>query len=155
MTQAAGQCKMATRKNREFKTGARPKERKSKSADDYAFPSEQERLPLHIPGTYQVAMGTGEEIVAWFREVPRNTQAILITFSNDESYRMYGPILWHVAHKLPVMGARIQRRRFERLVDALTQLLLAQPRAVSEVVSGAKGAPAKGALPRRRRGHAE
>jgi hypothetical protein len=155
MTWAERQCKMATRKNRGSKIGPRPKERKSKSADGYAFPSEQERLPLHIPGTYQVAMGTGEEIVAWFREVPPNTQAILITFSDEDSYRVHGPILWHVAHQLPVIVARIQRRRSEQLIDALTQLLLAQPRAVSEVVSGVKAAPAKGALPRRRRGHAE
>src|ERR1700752_3319769 len=155
MTRAARQGKMGTRKNREFKTGERPNETKTKSPEDNALPSEQQRLPLHIPGTYQVAMGTGEEIVAWFRKVPRNTQAILTTFSNEDSYRMYGPIFWHVAHKVPEIVARIQRRRFEQLVDALTQLLLPQPRAVSEVVSGAKAAPAKGALPRRRRGHAE
>ena len=112
---------MATRKDRKSKTEQRPKQRKSKAADEYAFPSEQERLPLHIPGTYQVAMGTGEEIVAWLRGVPRNTQAILITFSNEASYRVNGPIFWHMAHKLPEIVARIQRRRFEQLVDGLTQ----------------------------------
>ena len=100
-------------------------------------------------------MGTGEEIAAWLRGVPRNTQAILITFSHEASYRMYGPILWHVAHKLPEILARIQRRRFERLVVALTQLLLSRPRAVSAAVSGAKVTPAKGGPPRRRRGYAE
>jgi hypothetical protein len=143
---------MATRKDRKSKTEPRSKQRKSKFAGECAFPSEQERLPLHIPGTYQVAMGTGEEIVAWLREVPRNTQAILITFSNEARYRMYGPILWHVAHKLPEIVAHIQRRRFEQLVDAVTQLLLARPGAVSAAVSGAKVTSAKGALPRRWRG---
>jgi hypothetical protein len=112
---------MATRKSREFKTGRRPKERKSKSADDYALPSEQERLPPHIPGGWNVAMGSGEEIVAWLRRVPRNTQAILILFSNEASYKKYGPIVWHVARELPEIVARIQRRRFEQLIDELTQ----------------------------------
>jgi hypothetical protein len=97
-------------------------------------------------------MGTGEEMVAWLRGAPRNTQAILITFSHEASYRMYGAIFWHVAHKLPEIVARIQHRRFEQLVDALTQLLLARPGAVSAAVSGAKVTSAKGALPRRRRG---
>src|SRR4051794_6599271 len=99
----------------------------SKLAGDHAFPSEQERLPPHIPGTYQLAMGTGEEIAAWLRGVSRNTHAILITFSHEASYRMYGPILWHVAHKLPEILARIQRRRFEQLLVALTQLSVALP----------------------------
>ena len=111
---------MATRKDRKSKTEPRSKQRKSKVADECAFPSQQERLPPHIPGGYQVAMGTGEEIVAWLRGVPRNTQAILISFSNEASYRIYGPIFWHVVHKLPEIVARIQRRRFEQLVDALT-----------------------------------
>lgn len=100
-------------------------------------------------------MGTGEEIAAWLRGVPRNTQTILITFSHEASYRMYGPILWHVAHKLPEVRARIQRRRFEQLVDALTQLSVALPGAVSGAVSGARVTPEKGPLPRRRRGSAE
>ena len=143
---------MATRKNREFKTAPRPKERKSKAAVDYAFPSEQERLPLHIPGTYQVAMGTDEEMVAWLRGVPRNTPAILIPFPNEASYRVYGPIFWHVAHKLPEIVVRIQRRRFEKLVDLLTQLLLELPRAVPRVVRGAGVIPTKGKLQRRRQG---
>ena len=155
MTQAKGKSEMATRKDRKSKTESPPKRGKSKLAVDYAFPSEQERLPLHIPGTYQVAMGTGEETVAWLRGVPGNTQAILITFSNEASYRMYGPILWHVAHKLPEILGRIQRRRIEQLVVALTQLLLSRPRTVSAAVSGAKVTPAKGAPPRRRRGYAE
>lgn len=142
---------MATRKDRESKTEPRSKQRKSKLAGDYAFPSEQERLPLHIPGTYQVAMGTGEEIVAWLQTVPQNTQAILITFSHEASYRKYGPILWHVAHKLPEILPRIQRRRFEQLVDALTELSLSRPIAVSAAVSGGKVPPARRGPPRRRR----
>ena len=146
---------MATRKDRKSKAVPRSKQRKSILAGECAFPSEQERLPLHIPGTDQVAMGTGEEIMAWSRGVPRDTQAILITFSNEASYRMYGSIFWHVAHKLPEIVKRIQRRRFEQLVDALTQLLLSRPRAVSAAVSGAKVTPAKGGPPRRRRGYAE
>ena len=146
---------MATRKDRKPKTEPPSKQRKSKLAGECAFPSEQERLPLHIPGTYQVAMGTDEEMLAWLRGVQRDAQAILITLSNEASYRMYGPILWHVAHKLPEILARIQRRRFEQLVVALTQILLSRPRAVSAAVSGAKVTPAKGAPPRRRRGYAE
>ena len=82
-------------------------------------------------------MGTGEEIVTWLRGVPGNDRAILIPFPNETSYRLYGPIFWHVANKLPEIVARIQRRRFEELVDALTQSLLTQPRAVSEADSGA------------------
>jgi hypothetical protein len=115
---------MSTRKDRKSKTEQLPKERKPKAADEHAFPSEQERLPLHIPGAYQLAMGTGEEIVAWLRSVPQNTQVILIYFSNESSYRTYGPAFWHVAHKLPEIVARNQRRRLERRVDALTQVLL-------------------------------
>jgi hypothetical protein len=94
-------------------------------------------------------MGTGKEIAAWLRGVPGNDRAILIPFPNEASYRIYGPIFWHVAHKLPEIVARIQRCRFEQLVDALTQLLLAQPGAVPTVVSGAGVTPAKRALPRR------
>jgi hypothetical protein len=138
---------MATRKDRKSKTEPRSKQRKSRLAGDPTFPSDQERLPLHIPGTYQVAMGTGEEIAAWLRGVPQNTQAILITFSHEASYRIYGPLLWHVVHKLPEILARIQRRRFEQLVVALTELLLSRPRAVSAAVSGAKVTPEKGAPP--------
>jgi hypothetical protein len=112
---------MATFKDRKSKTEHRPKQRKSKAADEYACPSEQERLPLHIPGAYQVAMGTREEIVAWLQTVPGNTQAILIHFSDEASYGIYGPIFWHLAQELPEIVARIQRRRFEQLVDGLTQ----------------------------------
>jgi len=140
---------MATRKNRKTETSPRPKERKSKAAVDYAFPSKQERLPPHISGAYQVAMGTREEILAWMREVPRNTQTILIPFLNKASYRTYGPIFWHVAHVLPEIVARIQRRRFEQLVDALTQLSVAPPGAVSAAPSDAKVKPTKEAPPRR------
>ena len=143
---------MATSKDRKSKTEPWSKQRKSKLAGECAFPSEQERLPLHIPGTYQVAMGTGGEIVAWLRRVPRNIQAILIPFSDEASYRMYGPIFWHVAHKLPEIVERVQRRRFEKLVDALTRLSLVQPGAVSAAVPGAAVTPAKGALPRPWRG---
>ena len=78
---------MATRESRDFKTGPRPKQRKSKITDDYQFPREEERLPLHIPRACNVAMGDGEEIVTWLRRVPRNTQAILILFPNEASYR--------------------------------------------------------------------
>lgn len=146
---------MATRKDRKSKTEPPSTRRISKLAGDYAFPSEQERLPVQIPGTHQVAMGTGEEIVAWLRGVPRNTQAILITFSNEASYRMYGPIFWHVTHKLPEIVAGGQRRRFEQLVVGLTQLLLARPGTLSAGGSGAKVTPSKGGPPRRRRGYAE
>ena len=143
---------MATSKDRKSKTEPWSKQRKSKLAGECAFPSEQERLPLHIPGTYQVAMGTGGEIVAWLRRVPRNIQAILIPFSDEARYRMYGPIFWHVAHKLPEIVARIQRRRFEKLVDALTQSFLMRPGAVSAAVPSTRVAPAKAALSRRWRG---
>ena len=122
MTHMERQCKMASRKSREFKTGPRPKQKKSKLADEFVLPSEQERLPVHIPGTYQVAMGSREEIGVWLQSVPRHAQAILVEFSNEASYRICGPIFWHVALKLPEIVARIQRRRFEQLVDALTQL---------------------------------
>jgi hypothetical protein len=137
---------MATRKDQKFKSEPRSKQRKSKLADECAFPSEQERLPLHIPGTYQVAMGTDEEMGTWLRGVPRNTPAILIPFSNEASYRVYGPIFWHVSHKLPDIVARIQRRRFERLVDSLTQLSMALSRAVPKLVPGAGAIPTKGRL---------
>ena len=112
---------MSTRKDRKSNTEQLPKRRKPKPADEYAFPSEQERLPVHIPGAYQVAMGTREEIGVWLQAVPRNAQAILIQFSDEASYRTYGPFFWYIAHRLPEIVARIQRRRFERLVDALTQ----------------------------------
>jgi hypothetical protein len=121
---------MATRKDQNSKTEPRSKQRKSKLAGECAIPSEQEWLPLHIPGTYQVATGTGEEIMSWLRGVPGNDRGILILFPNEASYRVYGPIFLHVAHKLPEIVERVQRRRFEQLVDALTQLLLAQPGAV-------------------------
>jgi hypothetical protein len=89
-------------------------------------------------------MGTDEEMVAWLRGVPRNTPTILIPFPNEASYRVYGPIFWHVAHKLPEIVARIQRRRFEQLVDSLTQLLLELPKDVPKVVPGASVIPTKG-----------
>jgi hypothetical protein len=117
---------MANRKNREFKTEPRPKHRKSKIADEYPFPSPQERLPPVIPGACNVGMGDGEEIVAWLRKFPQNRQVILIRFPNEASYRMHGPIFWHVVRQLPEIVARIQRRRFEQLVDALMQLKLHQ-----------------------------
>ena len=112
---------MATRKSRELKTGPLAKQRKSRVTDEYAFPSQQERLPPHIPGGCNAAIGSREEIMAWLRAVPGNTQAILISFSNEASFRMYGPIFWHAVHELPEIVARIRRRRFEQLVDALTQ----------------------------------
>jgi hypothetical protein len=117
---------MATRRNREFKTEPRPKQRKSKITDEYPFPSPQERLPPFIPGACNVAMGNGEEIVAWLRGLPQNTQVILIPFPNEASYRKYGPILWHVVRQLPDTAARIRRRRFEQLIDALMELKLRQ-----------------------------
>jgi hypothetical protein len=110
---------MATRENRKSRTGPRPKEPESEDAVDSAFPSEQERLPLHIPGAHQVAMGTREEIMTWLGGFPQNMQVVLITFPNDDSYRTYGPIFWHVVRQLPEIVARIGRRRFEQLVDAL------------------------------------
>lgn len=112
-------------KSRKSKTDPRLKEMQSKAAVDYAFPSE-ERLPLHILGAHQVAMGTREEIVTWLRRVPQKTQVILILFPNEAGYRMYGPIFWHVARQLPEILARIRRRRFEQLVNALTELKLRQ-----------------------------
>ena len=121
MTWSEGQCRMANRESRKSKKEARAKQRKSRVTDEYAFPSQQERLPPHIPGGCNVAMGSGEEIVAWLRVVPGNTPAILISFSNEASFRMYGPIFWHVVHELPEIVERIRRRRFEQLVDALTQ----------------------------------
>ena len=146
---------MATRKDRKFQTEPRSKQRKSKLADECTLPSKQERLPLHIPGTYQVATGTGVEIVTWLRGVPGNHRAILISFPNEASYRVYGPVFWQVANKLPGIVERIQRRRFEELVDALTQLFLTQPGTVSAAVPSTRVAPAKGALPRPRRGDAK
>lgn len=143
---------MAKRKVRKSQTEPRSKQRKSKLADKCALPSEQERLPLRIPGAYQVTTGTAEEIVTWLGGVSDNGRAILIPFPNETSYRVYGPIFWHVANKLPEIVERIQRRSFEQLVDALTQLLLAQPGAVSAAVPGAAVTPTKGALPRPWRG---
>jgi hypothetical protein len=104
---------MATSKDRKSKTEPRPKQRRSKLDEECAFPSEQERLPFQIPGSYQAAMGTGEEIAVWLRTVPRNTQAILIAFVNEASYRIYGPIFWHIASKLPEIVTRVQHREFE------------------------------------------
>jgi hypothetical protein len=139
---------MATRKSREFKTGPPPKQRQSKVSNEYAFPSEQERLPVHIPGAYQVAMGTQEEIMAWLQGVPPTSHAILISFSDEASFKKYGPIFWYVAHELPEVVARVRRRRFEQLVDALTQLLLAAPGRVSAASSDSKARPKKRVLPR-------
>jgi hypothetical protein len=144
---------LAKRKDQKHKAEPRPS--KSKLADNYAIPSDQERLPVHVPGTYQVAMGTGAEIVNWFREVSGNTQAILIRFPGEESYKAYGPILWDVANKLPKIVARTQRRKFEQLVDALTDLSLAWAGAESANTSGARIAGAKKALRRRRRENTE
>lgn len=135
---------MVRSKDRKSKTESRAKQRKTKLAGVCAFPSEQERLPLHAPGAYLVAMGTGAEIVNWLGQAPRNTKVILLPFSDEASYRVYGPIFWHVAHKLPEIVARTQRRKFEQLVDALTQLSLAVPGAESAEVSRARVTPAKG-----------
>jgi len=117
---------MATRKNRASKTGPRPRKMQSKAVVNFAFPSGQERLPLLIPGAYQVAMGAREEIVTWLRRVPQNTQAILILFPNEAGYRVYGPIFWHVVHQLPEIVAHMRHRRLEQLVSALMQLKLRQ-----------------------------
>lgn len=108
-------------KDKERKSGTKQpqKRKKSKLAGGFAFPSDQERLPAHIPGTYQVAMGTSEEVADWLRGVSPNTQAVLVIFSNEASYRTCAPIFWHVAHILPEIIARVQRRNFEKLVDAL------------------------------------
>lgn len=65
---------MATRKSRELKTGSRLKQRKSKVTDECKFPGQQERLPLNIPGAYEVAMGTREEVLAWLQRVPGNSK---------------------------------------------------------------------------------
>ena len=140
---------MATSKDRKSKTEPRSKQGEQKLAGECALPSEQERLPLRIPGNFQVAMGTDEEIVAWLGGVSGNGRAILISFPNEASYRRYGPIFWHVAHKLPEIVERVQRRRFEKLVDALTRLSLVQPEAASAAGSGTSVTRAKRALPRR------
>ena len=128
---------MTISNDRNSETKPRHKRNISKLADKFAFPGDHERLPLHVPEAYQVAMGTGDEIVNWLRQVSGNTQAILIPFSNEASYRVYGPIFWHVANKLPQVVERNQRRKLEQLVDALTQLSLAQPEALSAAGSGA------------------
>ena len=143
---------MATRKDRKSKTVPRSKQRESKFADYCTLPSEQERLPLRIPGAYQVATGTAEELVTWMGEVSDNEQAILIPFADEESYRRYGPIYWHAAQILPKIVARVQRRRIEKLVDVLTEILLEQPGVVSATLPGARVPPVKGAKPRRWRG---
>ena len=117
---------MATRKSREFKTGPRPKQRKSKIAGEYPFPSLQERLPSLVAGDCNTAMGDGEKIVTWLGGFPQDTQVILISFPNEASYRTYGPTFWNVVRQLPEVVARIRRRRFEQLVDALMQLTLRQ-----------------------------
>lgn len=61
---------MTTRKDRKSKTEPRSKQRKSEIAGEFAFPSEQERLPLHISGAYQVAMGTGGRSQLGYEEFP-------------------------------------------------------------------------------------
>jgi hypothetical protein len=110
---------MAGRKNRESKTAPQVKDMEAGASADWAFPSKQERLPPQTMGTHQVATGTREEISAWLQKVPRNTGVILIHFSNEASYKRYGPLFWYVARELPKIVARVQRRRFEQLVDAL------------------------------------
>ena len=101
-----------------------PKNRKKKSrtAVDDTFPSKQERLPLLVQESYQVAMGTHAEIVSWLRVVPRNSHVILISFSNEASFKKHGLVFWHVACQLTEIVGRIRRRRFEQLVDALVLL---------------------------------
>jgi hypothetical protein len=110
------------RKSREFKTGPELKQKESKMTEERKFPDQQERLPLNITGAYEVAMGTREEVMAWLQRVPGNSHAILISFSNEASFRVYGPIYWHVVRELPETVSRIQRRRLKQLVDALTEL---------------------------------
>jgi hypothetical protein len=112
---------MTARKGSKSKTKQPPKQTKPKDHEEYAFPSEQERLPAHIPGTYQVAMDTRQEIGAWLQAVPKDSQAILIQFLDEASYRLFGPTFWHIALRLPEIVARIQRRRFEQIVDAMTR----------------------------------
>ena len=106
---------------RDRKSNKGPKRNKRRLADEFAFPSERERLPLPNSSAYQVAMGTNEEILGWLSKLPPDGRLVLITFSNEASYRKYGPIYWHVAQMLPEIVARIQRRRFEQLVDELMQ----------------------------------
>ena len=142
---------MATRKDRKSKTVPRSKQRESKLTDYCTLPNEEERLPRRIPGTYQVATGTAEELVAWMGEVSDNEQAILIPFADEESYRRYGPIYWHVAQILPEIVARTQRRNFDKLVDVLTEIFMEQRGAVSATLLGARVPPVKGAKPRRSR----
>ena len=141
---------MAKRKERKPEAEPRPKQSKSKLADEWAFPSDQERLPLHVPEGYQVAMGSGAEIVNWLEKAPGNMQTILVRFPNEESYKAYGPILWDVSNKLPEIVARTQRRKFEQIVHALTDLSLASSGAEFTNVFGAHATRAKSAQPRRR-----
>ena len=142
---------MANAKDRKSKTESGPKRNKRRLADELAFPSDQERLPPPNASTYQVAMGTKEEIVGWLKGIPSDSRLILISFSNEVSYREFGPIYWHVAQMLPEIVARIQRRRFEQLVDELMQPTGAPTGANSAKSSRARATHVKRAAPRRRR----
>lgn len=121
---------MATRKDRKTRPEPKPKEGRPRSAVSYPLPSAQERLTPYVPGRYQVAMGTGEEVADWLRAVPATTRGVLIAFETEACYETYGPFLWYVAQNLPEIAAeiqrrkRLQRRKFEEFVDALTQDLL-------------------------------
>ena len=142
---------MAKAKDRKPKTESGQKRNKRALVDEFAFPSDQERLPLPIASAYQVAMGTKEEIVGWLRGIPSDSRVILITFSNEASYRKYGPIYWQVAKMLQEIVARIERRRFEKLVDELMQSTEAPTGANSAKASRARATRVKRAAPRRRR----
>ncbi len=142
---------MADAKDRKSKTKSGPKRNKPKVADEFAFPSDQERLPVPNSSTYQVAMGTNEEILGWLRELPPDGRLILITFSDEASYRKIGPIYWHLAQMLPEIVARIERRRFEQLVDELMQPTGVPAGAISAKAPRVRAARVKRATPRRRR----
>ena len=53
---------MAERKARKAEIPARATQMTSENDEGFRFPGEQERLPRHVHGAYQVAMGTGDEM---------------------------------------------------------------------------------------------
>jgi hypothetical protein len=105
----------------------RSKRNKQKTVLDLARLSHRERLPVRVPGAYQVATGTGEEILDWLKGVPKDGRLILIQFADEGSYKKYGPIYWQLARMLPLMVAQIQRQRGETIDDALTAKLPPKP----------------------------
>jgi hypothetical protein len=121
---------MATRKDTKLLANPKPKQikgSKQKTVLDLARLSARERLPVHVAECYQVATGTSWEILNWLKGVPENERQILIPFPNEASYQKYGPIFWQLAQRLPEIVEKIQHRRFEQSVDALTLELPTKP----------------------------